>query len=44
MIPLTDAFLAAVAVLAISLFVSACAPRQPPGGDLWRVVQHIDKR
>jgi hypothetical protein len=39
---LTAGFLGAIAALAICLFASACAPRQPPGGDLWRIVSHSE--
>jgi hypothetical protein len=37
---LTHAFLAALAALGLCNLISACVPRQPPGGDLWRIVSH----
>lgn len=32
-----------LAALALAC-LTACAPRQPPGGDLWRGVQHIEQK
>lgn len=31
-----------LAALALAC-VAACAPRQPPGGDLWRAVKHSNE-
>lgn len=31
-----------LAALALAC-MTACAPRQPPGGDLWRIPHHMER-